>query len=181
MKKNNKLGFTPTPMLGVSLPSKRGFTLIEILVVIAIIGLLASFSVVAFSSALKKGRDAKRKSDINQVGKFLSLSCYVPDAGAGKYDLATLFEEIKIKNPQISTFIKSVPKDPSVGTNSQTYYLYEVTTDGKKCALYANLENANEQITLPNLTLPTPGGGTGVLQANENGPNKTNKYFQYSN
>ena len=161
--------------------NKLGFTLMEILVVIAIIALLASFSVVALSSAMKKGRDSKRKSDINQIAKFLSLSCYLPDAGAGEYDLASLFEEIKTKNPEISNFIKSVPKDPSIGDDSRTYYLYEVTADGKKCVLSANLENNNELVTLPNITSPTPGGGSGVFQASSNGPNKSAKYFQFSN
>lgn len=161
--------------------NKSGFTLVELLVVITIIGLLASFSVVALSQAMKKGRDSKRKSDINQIGRFLSLSCYLPDAGAGEYDLATLFEEIKAKNPQISNFIKSVPKDPLVGTDSRSYYMYEVTADGKKCVLSANLENAGELVTLPAINIPTPGGGSGVFQANEVGPNKSTKYFQFSN
>ena len=161
--------------------NKSGFTLIELLVVIAIIALLASFSVVALSSVIKKGRDTKRKADINQIGKFLGLSCYLPDAGAGQYDLASLFQEIKIKNPQISNFIKSVPKDPLIGTDSQSYYMYEVTANGKKCALSANLENNNEPVTLPKLTAPTPGGGNGVFQTGSNGPNKSTKYFQFSN
>lgn len=160
---------------------KHGFTLVELLVVIAIIALLASFSVVALSSAMKKGRDSKRKNDINQIGRFLGLSCYLPDAGAGQYDLASLFEEIKAKNPQISTFIKSAPKDPLTGTDSQSYYIYEVTDDGRKCALSANLENNNELVTLPNLTESTPGGGSGVFQAGADGPNKSTKYFQFSN
>lgn len=43
-------GFTPTPKLfGVSLRSKRGFTLIEVLVVTAIIGLMSSFLISNFS------------------------------------------------------------------------------------------------------------------------------------
>ncbi|MFH0955704.1 MAG: prepilin-type N-terminal cleavage/methylation domain-containing protein [Candidatus Falkowbacteria bacterium] len=161
--------------------NKHGFTLVEILVVIAIVGLLASFSVMALSPAIKRGRDAKRKNDINQIGRFLSLSCYVPNAGAGEYDLASLFEEIKTANPQISNFIKSVPKDPLIGNDSQSYYIYEVAADGKKCALSANLENAGEKVTLTAITSPTPGGGSGVFQASEAGPNKSNKYFQFSN
>lgn len=160
---------------------KFGFTLIEILVVIAIIALLASFAVVALSSATKKGRDSKRKSDVNQIGKFLGLSCYLPDAGPGEYDLANLFEEIKTKNPQISTFIKTVPKDPLIGTDSLSYYTYEVTADAKKCVLSANLENSGEKITLPAIISPTPGGGSGVFKASETGPNKSDKYFQFSN
>ena len=42
--------------------NKSGFTLIEILVVIAIIGLLATASIVYLTPALKKGRDSKRKT-----------------------------------------------------------------------------------------------------------------------
>ncbi|MFH1583470.1 MAG: type II secretion system protein [Candidatus Falkowbacteria bacterium] len=161
--------------------NKHGFTLVEILVVVAIIGLLASFSVVALSQGLKKGRDSKRKSDINQIGKFLGLFCYLPDAGAGEYDLADLFEEIKIKNPQITTFIKNAPKDPLLGIDGRSYYIYEITDDGNKCVLYANLENNGEQITLPNITSPTPGGGSGVYEADATGWNGTAKYFQFSN
>lgn len=155
--------------------------MIELLVVIAIIALLSTFSVAAFSQAMIKSRDSKRKSDLNQIGKFLALSCYLPDTGAGEYDLASLFEEIKTKNPQISNFIKSIPKDPLIGTDSQSYYLYKITEDAKKCVLSANLENNNEPVTLPSLTAPTPGGGSGVFEASLAGPNKSAKYFQFSN
>ena len=161
--------------------NKFGYTLIELLVVIAIIALLASLSIIALSSAIKKGRDTKRKNDLSQIGRFLGLSCYLPDAGAGQYDLASLFEEIKAKNPQISSFIKSAPKDPLIGTDTQSYYIYEVTGGAVKCSLSANLENNNEPVTLPNLTQPTPGGGSGVFQASAEGPNKSAKYFQFSN
>jgi len=150
-------------------------------VVIAIIGLLAAATVVLLGPALKKGRDSKRKSDLAQIGRFLSLSCYSPDAGDGEYDLASLFEELKTKNPQISNFIKSAPKDPSRGSEAQTFYFYKVIDSGKKCALYANLENGEEPITLSTITSPTPGGGTGVYMAEAAGWNGTAKYFQFSN
>jgi len=161
--------------------NKFGFTLIELLVVIAIIGLLATASVVYLTLALKKGRDAKRKNDLAQIGRFLSLSCYLPDAGDGEYDLANLIEEFKTKNPQYANFLAQTPKDPSKGDGVQSYYFYKVIDNGKKCVLYANLENDAEAITLPAITLPTPGSGSGVLQSGSAGWNGTNKYFQYSN
>ena len=161
--------------------NKFGFTLIEILVVIAIIGLLASISVVLLTPALKKGRDAKRKNDLAQIGRFLTLACYLPDAGDGEYDLADLIQEFKTKNPQYANFISKTPKDPSKGSDAQTYYYYKVINNGAKCVLYANLENSAEAITLPLISAPTPGGGSGVLQADSPGWNRTNKYFQYSN
>ncbi|MCX6792388.1 MAG: type II secretion system protein [Candidatus Gottesmanbacteria bacterium] len=47
--------------------NKRGFTLIELLIVIAIIGILVSVSVASYSSAQKKGRDARRLADMKAV------------------------------------------------------------------------------------------------------------------
>ena len=43
--------------------NKKGFTIIELLVVISIIGLLSTISVVVLGSTRKKGRDSKRVSD----------------------------------------------------------------------------------------------------------------------
>src|SRR5262245_18472105 len=51
----------------------RGFTLIELLVVIAIIGVLASIVLASLDSTRKKGRDAKRLSDIKQLQLALEL------------------------------------------------------------------------------------------------------------
>ncbi len=47
--------------------NRKGFTLIEMLVVVAIIGLLSSVVVVGLSGARQKARDAKRLADIQQV------------------------------------------------------------------------------------------------------------------
>jgi len=160
---------------------KRGFSLIEILVVIAIVGILTSIIFVSLGPMTKKARDAKRKAELTQVGRFLSASsCYMPNAGAGDYDILSLIDELKIKYSQYSNFVSQVPKDPKSGTDSQAFYRYVVSEDGVSCALYANLENQEEPITLLSLTAPTAGGGTGVLQSSSAGWNGTNKYFQIS-
>ena len=52
---------------------KRGFTLVELLVVIAIIALLSTLSVVALNSARAKARDARRLSDIKQIRTALEM------------------------------------------------------------------------------------------------------------
>ena len=46
---------------------RQGFTLMELLIVIAIIGILISISVASYGSAQKKARDARRHADLKAV------------------------------------------------------------------------------------------------------------------
>lgn len=51
----------------------NGFTLIELMVVISVIGLLASVILISLNSARAKARDTKRMSDIRQMQTVLEL------------------------------------------------------------------------------------------------------------
>lgn len=157
---------------------KRGFTLIELLVVIAILGILASIVFVALSGTRTKALDTRRKAEISQIGQFLKASCFTPTTGVGDYDLYPIIEELRTKYPQYSSQIPYI-KDPSTGTDAVSNYRYVVTSTG--CAVYTNFQNSNEPVTLPSITAPTPGGGTGVFQAPTPGWNGSTKYFQVSN
>ncbi len=157
-----------------------GFTLIEIIVVIAIIGILAAIVLTVSFGIQGKARDARRKTEVSQIGKFLTLSCYLPDEEEGEYDLVPFVKEIVDNHPQYAKYFSNIPKDPKTGTDIESKYIYIVSADGKKCALYANLENINEPVTL-SITEATPGGGVGVFEAESSGWNGTPLYFQYSN
>lgn len=161
-------------------PWAHGFTLIETLIVVVLIGILAAIISLAVASSLKKGRDAKRKAEISQFGRFLSAACYAPDDGPGDYELGGVLIEIRSKNSQAGEFLRATPRDPRVGTATDSGYRYLYGAGGG-CAVYANLENTNERVTLPTLTDPTPGGGTGVLRGSSTGVNGTDVYFEATN
>ena len=158
---------------------RSGFTLIEILITIGIVALLSAVVFLYTAGFISKARDSKRKAEISEFGRALLISCYIPDAGPGIYALGQLYPELIVKYPQISNYMAQIPHDPN-GNNSTTLYMYSVNAD-KKCALYANLENNSEPVTLPEVSAPGPGGGTGVLDAGTNGWNGSSKYFQVVN
>lgn len=159
---------------------KKGFTLIEILVVIAIIGILSVVVLASLNRGTSQTRDTKRKVEITQIGRLLTGSCYLPNAGIGEYDIMTLVPELSAKYPQFINNISQIPKDPLSGSNSLSRYLY-IVNGSNQCAVYANLENQSELVTLNNISSPTPGGGTGVFVNSSIGWNGSTKYFQVSN
>jgi prepilin-type N-terminal cleavage/methylation domain-containing protein len=158
----------------------RGFTLVELLTVIGIIGVIATIVVVALGSTTVKARDVKRKQALASVGRFMAGSrCFVPAAGDGDYDLADLMGEVKAKHAAAAAL--QVPRDPRGGTAEETGYRYRVSGDGKLCALYANLENEEEEVTLSGVAEPGVTRGTGVLLSDTEGRNGTRVFFQVTN
>lgn len=52
---------------------RKGFTLIELLVVVAIIAILTVLIIVTWTSAQKKARDSKRKSDLQSIASATEM------------------------------------------------------------------------------------------------------------
>ncbi|MDP3985538.1 MAG: type II secretion system protein [bacterium] len=61
------------PTTNYQLQTRKGFTLVEFLVVIALIGILVTLTVFALRDARRKTRDAERVSAVNQVRVGLAL------------------------------------------------------------------------------------------------------------
>ena len=56
-----------------------GFTIVELLIVIVVIGILAAITIVAYNGIQQRGRDSQRLSDVKTIAKALEL--YYADEG----------------------------------------------------------------------------------------------------
>ncbi|OHB19739.1 MAG: hypothetical protein A2854_03750 [Parcubacteria group bacterium RIFCSPHIGHO2_01_FULL_56_18] len=92
------------------LQRQHGFTLIELLVVIAIIGILSSVVLASLNSARKKGRDARRISDVKQIQ--LALELYYDGSGSNEYPEE---ESSRVPSALAPTYISTIPVDPQTG------------------------------------------------------------------
>lgn len=129
---------------------QRGFTLIEILIVMVIIGILATISIGSFQSSQQKARDSQRKSDLQQI--VSSLEAYYND----KHQ----YPESSTTNTILGCANVSDPDDPvecewgepfldDKGTmymvglpdDPREQYDYYYDSDGSYFQLYARLEN----------------------------------------
>ncbi|MBR2381417.1 MAG: type II secretion system protein [Clostridia bacterium] len=59
--------------------TKKGFTLVELLVVIAILAILASVAVVGYTAFIKKANDAKISTEVDQVKDAINYAFMNPD------------------------------------------------------------------------------------------------------
>lgn len=143
----------------------RGFTLIELIVVMAIIAVLAAVTAGSFGISQRRARDSRRKSDLGQVAKSLEAyyndrGSYPPDnsnsgqiLGCGTTALPTLctwgtsFAQRAAGATTDTLYMVTLPSDP----RAPNFYYYYDSAGGnspKSYQLYARLENVDDKDVL---------------------------------
>lgn len=139
---------------------KNGFTLIELIVVMAIIGVLAAVTAGSFASSQRRGRDARRKSDLGQVARALETyfndrGQYPNDSGGQIVGCGTAitptvcawgqpFQQTVAGVAAPTIYMVTLPSDPSAPGD---VYFYDRTAFNSY-QLYARLENS-EDVLVP--------------------------------
>jgi type II secretion system protein G len=122
---------------------KRGFTLIELLIVITIIGVLSVLFINTSTTNLKRGRDARRKSDLESIRA--AIETYRSDCNS--YPASLSFggslsgDGSTVNCPSTNVYMSKIPQDPTVG-RSYLYYSSGITYQ-----LCASLETGTGSVT----------------------------------
>ncbi|MFA5431911.1 MAG: fibrinogen-like YCDxxxxGGGW domain-containing protein [Candidatus Paceibacterota bacterium] len=116
---------------------RTAFTLIELLIVIAIIGILSGLIVISMKGSIDSANDAKRKAGINTIRKALVIysalngNTYPVESGCNiGANCTTNF------NPALQELLPNLPIDPVSG-----YYTY--SSNGTSYTVSAVLSNSN--------------------------------------
>jgi general secretion pathway protein G len=120
-----------------SIRKQGGFTLLELLIIIVIVGILGIVIIPNLIDAPKKNRDTQRKTDLRAVQKgledyFVANNSYPTVANPTPVNVGLAATLSKTPDP----IIKPLPTDPDHAKTTPYYYV----SDGKTYHLVACLE-----------------------------------------
>lgn len=129
--------------------SKLGFTLLELMVVVAIIAILVVAGIVVYTTAMKKGKDARRKGDIKAIQNgfeqfYANTGAYTNACNEG---VGTYFPQGRPKNVDGTAYSCTYP----VPNTYCVCATLDDTTSGNSGANCVNMGTATTHYCLTNL------------------------------
>jgi general secretion pathway protein G len=118
---------------------KQGFTLVEVLIVISIIGLLASIILVGLGGFRAKGRDTRRITDLRSVQTALELYY----TKFSEYPADSNWDALESTLRGAGIGVTNIPRDPLTGRAGLDQYAYDASSDRQSYVLRALLEDPN--------------------------------------
>lgn len=137
---------------------EQGFTIVELLIVIVVIGILALLVITTFTGIQQKARNTERTTDVTAIASHLeaynAINGYYPTL-ANMNDAT--FRTDNLKGLDVAAFAD--PKAPTVQTLSATaganvYSYVPLTTGGAACTNVTGSECASFTLTATNETSP---------------------------
>ena len=150
----------------MSKKSHKAFTLIEVLIVIAIIGLLTTIVLVSITSTRSKARDNRRMAELLTLGK--SLEFYYSEHGQYPESADWIkVEENATFTTAMAPYISRTPEDPSYNPANEYSYQYTTETTGgleyKACATMETYEDPYCISSVFGGSIVFDGGGSGEI------------------
>ena len=115
---NTENGREVTKMLSIHKNRKNGFTLIEMLIVFALIGILVGLGLPQYKYATKRARESVLKENLFQMRKLIDQ--YYADKGKYPYSLQALVDE---------KYMRAIPIDPITGSSETWIEMPEILSE----------------------------------------------------
>lgn len=144
----SRIIFNKLPKIANGEGRMAGVTLIQLLLSISILGIILAIGTTAFIAYLARGRDGRRKADLQAVKTSLEVyfqenKKYPIDASCT--DFANGAQCTTLRPTLVPLYIKALPRDPKNTGN----YVYKYTGMETSYILSATLENVNDKACKP--------------------------------